>query len=229
MNDAGYKRWSKTEWWTEGYGRLWNPGPDPINNETSRPEEEYSGVPTACTKESIVYLTADSDEELSELKPDETYIIGGIVDRNRFKVYYPSFIIFDLALTSPPQNLCQDKAEEAKIRTARLPIGKYLANLPTRKVLTVNQVFEILIKWVETKDWEVALNHVMPKRKFNAEGKHSKSKGGVDEEDEQEEVGEDKEEAAIEGRVGAEAEPDHHIAPQRQSDECHDNSGLKVE
>lgn len=26
------------------------------------------------------------------------------------------------------------------MRTARLPIGKYLANMPTRKVLTVNQV-----------------------------------------------------------------------------------------
>ena len=36
--------------------------------------------------------------------------------------------------------LCQNKAERLGIRTARLPIGTYLANLPTRKVLTVNQV-----------------------------------------------------------------------------------------
>lgn len=76
------------------------------------------------------------------------------------------------------QNLCQQKAKETGIRTARLPIGEYLANLPTRKVLTVNQVFEILVKWAETKNWESALNDVMPKRKFNVEGKHGKSKFG---------------------------------------------------
>ena len=37
-------------------------------------------------------------------------------------------------------------------------------------MLTVNQVFEILIKWVETKDWEQSLYSVIPKRKFQ-EGK----------------------------------------------------------
>jgi tRNA (guanine9-N1)-methyltransferase len=30
----------------------------------------------------------------------------------------------------------------------------------------VNQVFEILLKWVETRDWEEALHSVIPKRKF---------------------------------------------------------------
>jgi tRNA (guanine9-N1)-methyltransferase len=30
------------------------------------------------------------------------------------------------------------------IRTAKLPIGKYIAHLPTRKVLTVNQVSGVL-------------------------------------------------------------------------------------
>lgn len=61
-----------------------------------------------------------------------------------------------------------NKAIESKIRTARLPIGRYLASLTTRKVLTVNQVFEILVRWVETKDWEEALYAVIPKRKFVA-------------------------------------------------------------
>ena len=32
----------------------------------------------------------------------------------------------------------------------------------------MNQVFEILVKWVETRDWEEALYSVMPKRKLEA-------------------------------------------------------------
>lgn len=39
-----------------------------------------------------------------------------------------------------PQNLCEEKAKSQGIRTARLPIGVFLSELPTRKVLTINQV-----------------------------------------------------------------------------------------
>jgi tRNA (guanine9-N1)-methyltransferase len=66
LGDASYKRWMKTDWWAEGYERLWEADPD--------------------VKQTVVYLTADSDEELTELKPDETYVIGGICDHNRLKV-----------------------------------------------------------------------------------------------------------------------------------------------
>jgi tRNA (guanine9-N1)-methyltransferase len=72
MNDAGYKRWVKTEWWHEGYEKLW----------ADQVEEE--GVENV--KRNTVYLTADSEQELTELKENETYIIGGICDHNRYKV-----------------------------------------------------------------------------------------------------------------------------------------------
>jgi Trm5-related predicted tRNA methylase len=59
-----------------------------------RPDEERSETKAAGSsqeirediKSTIVYLTADSDEELVELKETETYIIGGICDHNRYKV-----------------------------------------------------------------------------------------------------------------------------------------------
>lgn len=43
-----------------------------------------------------------------------------------------------------------------------------MAELTTRKVLTVNQVVEILLEWVATKDWREALYSVVPKRKFQS-------------------------------------------------------------
>ncbi|KAF9062229.1 guanine-1-methyltransferase-domain-containing protein [Rhodocollybia butyracea] len=108
----------------------------------------------------------DSTEELEELLPDEVYIIGAIVDRNRYK------------------NLTFEKAEAQSIRHARLPIGKYLNSLPSRKVLTVNQVFEIMLKW----------------RKFVQGGKKSKGSKGIS--DEQEGEQEDAESGAEEELIG---------------------------
>ncbi|CEL59470.1 tRNA (guanine(9)-N1)-methyltransferase OS=Cryptococcus neoformans var, neoformans serotype D (strain JEC21 / ATCC MYA-565) GN=TRM10 PE=3 SV=1 [Rhizoctonia solani AG-1 IB] len=117
-------------------------------------------IRSACPRESVVYLTADAEEEITELKEGETYVIGGIVDRNRYK------------------NLCANKARDLQVRSARLPIGTYLKDMPTRKVLTVNQVFDILVHWVTTRNWEEAMQKVMPKRKFNANGKKGKHSQG---------------------------------------------------
>lgn len=138
INDAGYKRWTNTKWWEEGYDRIW----------TSNSDSCGGNEGLDAHRASLVYLTADSEEELMELKEGEIYVIGGICDHNRYK------------------NLCLEKAKTASIRHARLPIGRYIASLTTRKVLTVNQVFEILLKWVETRDWEQAFWSVIPRRKF---------------------------------------------------------------
>jgi len=78
LNDAGYKRWVKTKWWSEDYTHLWQTESDALQTE--------SKASVTCAKETVVYLTADANEELTELRTDETYIIGGIVNRNRYKV-----------------------------------------------------------------------------------------------------------------------------------------------
>ncbi|KAF7970256.1 hypothetical protein HWV62_24514 [Athelia sp. TMB] len=144
VNDGAYKRWANTEWWQAGYERLWT-GHAASTTEGGA-SEQLNGP--KVSPESVVYLTADSNEELLELREGETYIIGGIVDHNRYT------------------KLCLNKAVESKIRTARLPIGRFLA-LTTRKILTVNQAFEVLVKWAETRDWEQALYAVIPKRKYD--------------------------------------------------------------
>ena len=90
-------------------------------------------------KERLVYLTADSKNEIKELDPEDVYIIGGIVDRNRYI------------------NLTLNKADEQNIRHGRLPIGDYM-QLQSSTVLTVNHVFEILGLQFNNKDWSKTLN-----------------------------------------------------------------------
>lgn len=59
-------------------------------------------------KENLVYLTADSENVLDDLDPKKFYIVGGLVDRNRWK------------------GITMKKAQEQGIQTAKLPIGNYL-------------------------------------------------------------------------------------------------------
>jgi tRNA (guanine9-N1)-methyltransferase len=81
-----------------------------------------------------------------ELDPAKIYIIGGIVDRNRYK------------------SLTLNKAKEDGIAHARLPIGELMA-LRSSAVLAVNHVFEIVSQWFNNRDWKHALDKVIPERK----------------------------------------------------------------
>jgi len=97
-------------------------------------------------KEDLVYLSSESEQLLESIDPTKVYIIGGIVDHNRLK------------------GITHQRAEQFGIATIRLPIDKYI-KMKTRKVLTVNQVFEIILQFLECKDWAVALEKVIPARK----------------------------------------------------------------
>ena len=95
---------------------------------------------------STVYLTSDSPNTLDRLSPNTSYIIGGIVDKNRHK------------------GICYKRACERGIPTAKLPIGEYMT-MQSRSVLAVNHVVEIMLKWLETGNWGEAFLSVIPKRK----------------------------------------------------------------
>ena len=101
-------------------------------------------------KKKIYYLSADSENEINELEKDCTYIIGGIVDRNRYK-----FLSFN-------------KANELKINHGKLPIGEYI-KLSSSKVLTTNHTFSILSQFNTKHDWKESFLAVIPKRKIEEE------------------------------------------------------------
>ena len=94
----------------------------------------------------VVYLSSDSPNTLTELRPYSTYIIGGLVDRNRHK------------------GICYKKAMDRGIKTAKLPIGDYM-QMTSRFVLATNHVVEIMLRWLELGDWGKAFLQVVPKRK----------------------------------------------------------------
>ena len=94
----------------------------------------------------VVYLTSDSPFTLTTLKPHSTYIIGGLVDRNRHK------------------GICYQRALDRGLKTAKLPIGEYM-EMTSRFVLATNHVAEIMLRWLECGDWAESFLKVVPKRK----------------------------------------------------------------
>ncbi|KAL1623616.1 tRNA (guanine(9)-N(1))-methyltransferase [Neofusicoccum ribis] len=111
--------------------------------------EAQNGTETAPSNDKegeIVYLSSEGTETLHDLKPYSTYIIGGLVDKNRYK------------------GICHKRATERGIKTAKLPIGEFL-QMNSRSVLATNHVNEIMLQWLACGDWGEAFMKVIPKRK----------------------------------------------------------------
>lgn len=109
----------------------------------------------ATNKENIVYLTPDTDCVLESIESDKIYIIGGIVDKNRFK------------------GKTSQTAQELGLKTARLPVPEFI-DLKTSPVLTIFHVLEIMLKFKECGDWKQSLEAFVPRRNFKKpEGQES--------------------------------------------------------
>nr|XP_020647045.1 tRNA methyltransferase 10 homolog B isoform X1 [Pogona vitticeps] len=94
--------------------------------------------------ETIVYLTPDAENALEEVDPQKVYILGGLVDE------------------SIQKRLTFQRAQEEQLPTARLPIQEYMVKNINAKnyhstTLAINQVFDALLTFRETKSWVEAL------------------------------------------------------------------------
>ncbi|RYH22447.1 hypothetical protein EON65_19170 [archaeon] len=107
--------------------------------------DQYSVAPSPGKKQ-LVFLTSDSPNILDKVEEDCAYIIGGIVDRNVYK------------------GATYKKASDVGLRTARLPLREHVT-LSASPVLTVNHVFEILLRYASVGDWKVAIEQTLPLRK----------------------------------------------------------------
>ncbi|XP_063853887.1 tRNA methyltransferase 10 homolog A-like [Scylla paramamosain] len=119
-------------------------------------------------KPDIVYLTSESANTLTEIDETKAYVIGGLVDYNRLKGH------------------CLGLAEREGVATARLPLSDYL-DMKSRKVLTIDQVFQVLVGVVEGCGWKEVLLSTLPLRK-GARGKDNEGEEEEEEEVEEEEV-----------------------------------------
>ncbi|BCR87824.1 tRNA (guanine(9)-N(1))-methyltransferase [Aspergillus chevalieri] len=122
--------------------KVWMTGPEG-GKLAGRLEEQSDAKPGDGE---VIYLSSDSPNTLTELKPYSTYIIGGLVDKNRHK------------------GICHKQATERGIKTAKLPIGDYI-QMASRSVLATNHVMEIMLRWLETGNWGEAFMQVIPQRK----------------------------------------------------------------
>jgi len=156
-------------------------------------------------KESLVYLTSDSENSLETLENGKNYIIGGLVDHNNHK------------------GLCFRKAKELGIAHARLPIDAFL-EMKTRHVLAVNHVYEIMAQVTESKSWKDAFNHTIPNRKGAVDktiedGDENSAAEDAMEEDAEDATEEDAEDATKEDAEDATDEDAENEIPAEESTE----------
>ncbi|NXP24450.1 TM10B methyltransferase, partial [Scytalopus superciliaris] len=94
--------------------------------------------------DAIVYLTPDSENVLEDIDPEKVYVLGGLVDESIHK------------------QLTLRRAQEQSLQTARLPIREYMVKAPNSRnyyseTLAINQVFDVLSTYYETRSWPAAL------------------------------------------------------------------------
>ncbi|XP_026285930.1 mitochondrial ribonuclease P protein 1 homolog [Frankliniella occidentalis] len=97
-------------------------------------------------RRNLVYLSPHTTATV-EYNPNDIYILGALVDK-------------DMGLA-----LSNKKAAKEKIRSASLPLGKYMKWKKGGKSLCIHQCFQTLLDVKITGDWEKALRDNVPQRK----------------------------------------------------------------
>ncbi|KPI87030.1 hypothetical protein ABL78_3895 [Leptomonas seymouri] len=111
----------------------------------------------------VVFLTADAPDVLTTIEPNTVYIIGAFVDHNQHK------------------GLSYAAAQRHNVRSARLPIKESVELGNRCKVLTINHVVDVLIKYealraAGTPDWGKTIDEALPIRRTQQEANGSRKR-----------------------------------------------------
>ncbi|KHJ97442.1 hypothetical protein OESDEN_02580 [Oesophagostomum dentatum] len=110
---------------------------------------------TVFPRERIVYLSPDAEDELVDVDDEETYVLGGIVDR-----------VVERGIS---RHASLDAALEDGVRCKKLPLDKYMKWKSGTKFLTLPAVFGILRDvHCSGGDWEYALRRHIPVRNLRS-------------------------------------------------------------
>lgn len=107
-------------------------------------------IPDDIAKERLVYLSPNSNNLLTSFNAEDVYIVGAIVDKG------------------PKKPLSLAKAKALGIRTARLPLERFVKWKTSNKILTVDQMTQIMLEFKKSGDMRRAIEHV-PTRKRHEE------------------------------------------------------------
>lgn len=126
---------------------LWKELRKEIQNIEKLPIKIHAGdITDAFPVKNLVYLTPDAEDVIHEYDENDTYVVGGLVDK----------------ATRTPVTLA--KAKRLNIRTVRLPLDRYI-KFHSHKTLTLDQMILIMLELKRSQDWNKALLRV-PKRKI---------------------------------------------------------------
>nr|XP_026689682.1 tRNA methyltransferase 10 homolog C [Ciona intestinalis] len=106
-------------------------------------EKSYLDMQPLINPESLIYLTPDASEYMTEFQHDKVYIWAGLVDK------------------IPQAGLTKTKAHSEKIKCERFPLELYLkwGGIGARKNLCLTDVFNILVTLRDTdNDWVKAFS-----------------------------------------------------------------------
>ncbi|KAF7679679.1 tRNA methyltransferase 10 like protein A [Astathelohania contejeani] len=108
-------------------------------------QKEHSNIDN---KPELIFLSSEAEEILEKMEENVIYVIGGMVDRNRYKGYV--------------NDICKSYG----FKSYKLPIKESGIRLNSSVVLATNHVFDILLEFGVSGNWMHALINNIPKRKI---------------------------------------------------------------
>jgi len=95
----------------------------------------------------VIVLTPDAEDELDDVDPNATYVLGGLVDKT----------------VSKNQTLIEALGKQAVVQCLKLPLGSH-GPAGCARVLNIDTVVRLLLRRCENVPWAEALEEILPQR-----------------------------------------------------------------